>query len=295
VKEVADLLKTVKAGMSDCSHIKADWEKLEEMAAIFENPTSFAYHVGKDLLINGVDIFNEIKSAVDDYEAGQWSDFGFQVGEAAAKIIIGEESKAQLAASKKNELAEIFQGLMEAFGAHIDIYALLICIREEDQAVLMFDLAAKMIAQAIKTKDFQPLIGAVIGIVGGVQQFKKGLPACEAVVGHEFAFQQLDQCMDVAAYPLQNMEILEHDVKINGKSILKDAEAAAAAYESGDFVGFGKNLGQILKLATEEVDVNQAVLAKEDDRTAVAQVAQGFLEAMKVGTFNFTNLLICIY
>jgi hypothetical protein len=27
----------------------------------------------------------------------------------------------------------------------------------------------------------------------------------------------------------------------------------------------------------------------------LAEVAQGLLEAMKVGTFNFTNLLICIY
>jgi hypothetical protein len=161
--------------------------------------------------------------------------------------------------------------------------------------VLMFDLAAKMITQAIQTKDFQPLIGAVIAIVGGVQQFKKGLPACEAIVGHEFAFEQLDQCMDVAAYPLQNMKVIENDVKINGKSILKDAEAAAAAYESGDFVGFGKNLGDILKLATQEPEVETLVAEKEDNRTAVAAVAQGMLRAMNVGTFNFTNLLICIY
>ena len=54
VKEVADLLKTVKQGMSDCSSLKADWAKLEKMVEIFESPTSFAYHVGKDLLINGV-------------------------------------------------------------------------------------------------------------------------------------------------------------------------------------------------------------------------------------------------
>ena len=54
VEEIADILKEVKYGMKDCSSIKADWQKLEQMAEIFSSPTSFAYHVGKDLLINGV-------------------------------------------------------------------------------------------------------------------------------------------------------------------------------------------------------------------------------------------------
>jgi hypothetical protein len=35
VKKVADLLTHVKSGMSDCSHLKADWKKLEEMSDIF--------------------------------------------------------------------------------------------------------------------------------------------------------------------------------------------------------------------------------------------------------------------
>jgi len=61
------------------------------MAAIFASPSSFAYHIGKDLLINGKDIFHEINTAVADYKAGQWEDFGVNVGEAAAKVILGVE------------------------------------------------------------------------------------------------------------------------------------------------------------------------------------------------------------
>jgi len=37
------------------------------MAVIFANPTSFAEHVGEDLLVNGTDIFKEITTAVHDY------------------------------------------------------------------------------------------------------------------------------------------------------------------------------------------------------------------------------------
>ena len=43
LKHVADFIKTVKNGLSDCSHIEAEWEKLVKMAAIFESPASFAY------------------------------------------------------------------------------------------------------------------------------------------------------------------------------------------------------------------------------------------------------------
>lgn len=77
MKELADLFKQVKAGMSDCASIKADWEKLEKMVEVFDSPTSFAYHVGKDLVVNGSDIFKEIETAVTDYEARNWEDFGF--------------------------------------------------------------------------------------------------------------------------------------------------------------------------------------------------------------------------
>ena len=62
-------MKTVKAGMQDCSHLKADWDRLEKMITAFDSPTSFAYHVGKDLIVNGAEIFGEVKTAVSDYES----------------------------------------------------------------------------------------------------------------------------------------------------------------------------------------------------------------------------------
>jgi len=67
LKQIADALLTVKAGMSDCSSVKADWEKLAKMAAVFSSPTSFAWHASKDLYVNGVEITKEIETAITDY------------------------------------------------------------------------------------------------------------------------------------------------------------------------------------------------------------------------------------
>ena len=128
VKEVADLLKTVKVGMKDCSSLRADWQKLEQMVAIFDSPTSFAYHVGKDLMINGVEIFHEVETAVADYNAGNWADFGYNIGEAAAKTLLGEESQLAIKEANKMKVAQIVQGMLKPYGGKFDLYALLICI-----------------------------------------------------------------------------------------------------------------------------------------------------------------------
>jgi hypothetical protein len=40
-------------------------------------------------LVNGVDIFDEIADSVEMYKQENWSKFGEDIGEAAAKIILG--------------------------------------------------------------------------------------------------------------------------------------------------------------------------------------------------------------
>lgn len=154
VKKVADLLTHVKTGMSDCSHLKADWEKLEKMSDIFSSPKSFAYHVGKDLLVNGKDIFGEIKEALGAYKKQDWKKFGVDIGTAAAKTILGEEAPvAILGSDDKMKLAQIEQGILKAYGGNFDLYALLKCIGDEDQSLLMFDMAVQQFQKARQEKN----------------------------------------------------------------------------------------------------------------------------------------------
>lgn len=301
IKEVAELLQVVKSGMSDCTSMKADWDKLAKMISVFDSPTSFAYHVGKDLIVNGAQIFTEIETAVSDYESGNWGDFGFQIGEAAAKTILGETDLPMFATQdSKMKEAQIMQGFLAAFGGKFDLYALLMCIYEEDQAVLMFDVAVQSFEDAIAKKDPSEAIGGVIAIIAGVEQFKKGLPACKAIDSSEFNFKQLDQCMDVAVHPTQYFKVLEEDLLVNNFAIMKDAVKAVEAFRSEKFYEFGEIMGNIVEIATEaKKEEALTVVANPDahevSRQMVAEFAQGFLETTQVGEFNFTNLLVCIY
>ena len=76
LRHVSDFIQVVKSGMSDCSSMKADWAKLAKMAEIFKSPTSFAWAVGTHLMLNGVEIYHEIQTAVIDYETAKYFDFG---------------------------------------------------------------------------------------------------------------------------------------------------------------------------------------------------------------------------
>jgi len=85
----------IKDALKDCKGVVADFEKLGEMAAVFTNPWSFVYHVGHDLVVNGVTIFKEVEDSVTEYKAANYGAFGEDIGEALAKLLIGGAVKSQ--------------------------------------------------------------------------------------------------------------------------------------------------------------------------------------------------------
>lgn len=72
-----------------------------------------------------------------------------------------------------------------------------------------------------------------------------------------------------------------------------------AATVDGDYEKFGEFVGKLLKFASEEEETLKPQLAQtepeENSKLVVAEIALGLYKAMKVGTFNFTALLDCIY
>lgn len=50
------------------------------MLASFNSVWSFAYDVGKEILVNGANIYDEVSSAVTNYESGNYLEMGYDVG-----------------------------------------------------------------------------------------------------------------------------------------------------------------------------------------------------------------------
>lgn len=146
--------------MQACSQTKADWDKLDKIAAMFKDPKSLVWHMGKDIWFNGMDITHRIATAITDYEASKWEDFGYQIGAVASEVLVG---------TQKRDAAKFFKGTLEPFGLKINVQDLLMCIHDEDQALLMVDAAVQSFEEAYEKKDIQGAIGGVIAVVGAYQ------------------------------------------------------------------------------------------------------------------------------
>jgi len=90
--------------MKDCSGIKADWEKLASIATVFATPQSFAWHLAKDIVFNGVEITHDIQGSIEAFEKSprDWKSFGYNIGNAAADVFLGEVSPNYVGDSKNN-------------------------------------------------------------------------------------------------------------------------------------------------------------------------------------------------
>lgn len=61
LKNLGNAIQIISSEFKSC---KTDLKKLSQLANFFKSPSSFAFHLGKDLMVNGVDIMKHISDAV---------------------------------------------------------------------------------------------------------------------------------------------------------------------------------------------------------------------------------------
>lgn len=74
--------------LKDCKQVETDFEKIMKMAEVFAHPLSLIYHVGKNLLINGVDIIKKTTEAVLSYKEDDYYDFGKYIAETMDEVFL---------------------------------------------------------------------------------------------------------------------------------------------------------------------------------------------------------------
>jgi len=139
-----------------------------------------------------------------------------------------------------------------------------------------------------------------MGVVGAYQQFEQGLPVCEAIVSSKFDMTPVEKSMKFVSNPVENLAVMTANLNKYRGEIMDDITSAVFHYQMEDYEKFGEFLGNVMKVVSEEQapepkKTTWADVYPKDNRIMVAEVAQGFMEATKVGEFNFTNLLLCVY
>jgi len=298
LKDAADIVQEVQAAVQDCKLSKN--AELAQMTKEFTNPSSLEWSKKGSLSHNHVDIYNELKSAAASFEKNDLRSFGKQIGAAAAKVHGANETQMNI---KKENFAKATKGFYGEFGGKFDIGALLFCIYDEDQAALMLDVAYQTFEDFLKAQDIGDKIGDLIGTgiatYGAYQQFEQGLPACEHIWTKDFNKEEVSKTFTYFKNSFKNLPQMTVNVKKHEAEILKEAKAAY-----GDYEKFGAFMARLMKWASENTEEAVPALGKttswadvypHDNREIATEIFQGFFEGANVGTFNFTNLLICIY
>ncbi|CAD7967482.1 unnamed protein product [Amoebophrya sp. A25] len=83
------------AAASACAATAAELSKILASLEILRHPKQFAYHVGQDLIVNGVDIYKSVNAAVGFWKEAKYEDFGYQIGEALNLLIVGAQGGQQ--------------------------------------------------------------------------------------------------------------------------------------------------------------------------------------------------------
>lgn len=83
-------------GVKDCDSetTERELEIFNAMLKNFEDPKSLAIRAGKNIIVNGMDVYKEMSAAYTNYRAGDFEGFGRDVGVALALIFIGADSSA---------------------------------------------------------------------------------------------------------------------------------------------------------------------------------------------------------
>ena len=89
IEMVGTIMESLTDDLKDCKAAVTGIEDLITMAKNFSSPWSFAYHVGKDLLVNGVSIYHDVDGAVTAYEASDYHTFGLDIGAGLNEVFIG--------------------------------------------------------------------------------------------------------------------------------------------------------------------------------------------------------------
>jgi len=94
IKDLGVAFGALKDGLVECKAVKAELDSFVNALEQFKTPSSFAFHVGKDLLVNGKDIYAEITQAISLWKAQRYQDAGIRIGEALNKLIVGDKWRA---------------------------------------------------------------------------------------------------------------------------------------------------------------------------------------------------------
>ena len=279
LKEIGEAGKLVPGAVTACENVPADITKIAEMASIFVHPLQLIIKVGESILMNGVEIYKDVRTSVTDYENKDYFHSGEFGGEAFALVFFtGMQNYVPEVDDVKEDLeiaAEIMFGFMDGVSIKADLNDIKECIEDPQAVVADFSAAFQDLKQFYS---FSHLRKAFAEIGAAIGQMKNTLTYCPKI-GADIS------TLETMAKIFQNPEVLVihigQEIIFNGMEIYHEVSEAVTDYEAKKYYDFGKFIGEAAaQLTIVQDSTKQTTLIKDERNVGMNQFLEGLFQAI---------------
>jgi hypothetical protein len=79
-KFISTSVHMITTSEKSCPTLAAEWDRLKEIADVWNHPNDFSFNNKEEILFNGENLYPYISKALQSYEAKDYRDFGEQFG-----------------------------------------------------------------------------------------------------------------------------------------------------------------------------------------------------------------------
>jgi len=186
--------------------------------------------------VNHAQIYGDIKGSIDAYHTSQWFTFGEDIGDAAAKVLIGNQAmKLKDMSTAKQIAAGFLKGAADAEN-FVEIEQCAGDFEQVGEHLLnaVHDFEKKTIPDSIVAlKEIGFAMDALMTTIGPCSQVKP----------------EMDKLKEAAARFTNPKELIAHtfeDITVNGLKIINEIRAAVDDSTKGDMYDMGYQLGEMV-------------------------------------------------
>lgn len=226
LEDVADVFTTISSGIKECSQ-SPDIQKLDdliEMLKSFKNPKDFAYHIGKDIIVNGANIFTNINDGIASYKAENYEKVGEDIGVALDLVVFGEKAAKGVKINPQDALliaGGILKGAVEAEG----LTNLEACL--EGGEVIIKD-----VVEAVQDFELKTAAGTINGLKVLARLVSEVKGEAESCAGVTADWKKLEAMISIFDSPMSFAYHVGKDILVNGVQIYGEINDSVVQYRA---------------------------------------------------------------
>ena len=239
IKEVGTISHELGSDLADCKSGDADAEALiQQLENIYSGSSwwNITWEVGKNVLTNGVDIYHDIEGTISSYDSGDYKTMGLDIGNGMKLAALGEA----YGEFSEADAEKFVTGFLEGAIGGVDFP--LKCLRD-----------VKRLVKEVKTtvSDFSghKYVSGIKEVATIAGELGSDLQDCEGAEseGKEAADALIKMFHEESGWKVAFT--VGKNVLVNGVDVYHDITGAISDYDSSNWENYGKDIGDILKLA----------------------------------------------